>query len=149
MNILFVCTGNTCRSPMAEGLLKDMAGKKRIELNVTSAGIFAFDGQEVSREASYVMKEEGIDISQHRAKIIHRDLLESADLILTMSRSHKRELLGKYDFLKDKVYTLKEYAYKREEDVEDPFGRGIGAYRKAKEEIKKALEELIDNGQLK
>lgn len=149
MNILFICTGNTCRSPMAEGILKDMAKKKGLKLNVTSAGTFAFDGQEVSRDAVHVMREEGIDISQHRSRIVHRDLVESADLIFTMSRSHKGELLKKYDFLKDKVYTLKEYAYGREEDVEDPFGRGTSAYRKAKEEIKKALIEAIDNGQLK
>lgn len=143
MNIVFICTGNTCRSPMAEGLLKDMAEKKGIELNVTSAGIFAFDGQEVSRDAVHVMKEEGIDISQHRARIVHRELLESADLILTMSRSHKRELLRRYDFLNDKVYTLKEYVYQIEEDIEDPFGRGIEAYREAKEEIKEVLEDII------
>ena len=149
MNILFICTGNTCRSPMAEGLLKDMAEKKGIELNVTSAGIFAFDGEEVSRDAVDAMKEEGIDISQHRARIIHKDLVESADLILTMSRYHKMELLRKYDFLKGKVYTLKEYAYGREEDISDPFGMGIGAYRKAREEIKEALREIIDKGQLK
>lgn len=149
MNILFVCTGNTCRSPMAEGLLKDMAEKRGIELDVTSAGTFAFDGQEVSEEAVEVMKEENIDIATHRARIIHRDLVESAHLILTMSRSHKRELLKKYDFIRDKVYTLKEYAYGREEDISDPYGRGISAYRRAKEEIKEALKEIIDKGQLK
>lgn len=148
MNILFICTGNTCRSPMAEGLLKDMAEKKGIKLDVTSAGIFAFDGQEVSREAVEVMRGEGIDISHHRANIIHRDLLESAHLILTMSRHHKRELLNRYDFLKGKVYTLKEYAYGIEGDIEDPFGRGISAYRIAKDEIKEALEYVIDTGRL-
>jgi len=148
MNILFICTGNTCRSPMAEGLLKDMARKKGMDINVSSAGTFAFDGQEVSMEAVEVMKEEGIDIKNHRARIIHRDLLESADLILTMSSNHKKQLQNKYDFLKGKVYTLKEFAYKKEEDIEDPFGRGIDAYKKAKEEIKEALKEIIDKGLL-
>jgi len=148
MNILFVCTGNTCRSPMAEGLLKDMAEKRGLKLEVTSAGVFAFDGQEVSKEAVEVMKEENIDIAKHRARIIHRDMVESANLILTMSKSHKRELLRKYDFIKDKIYTLKEYAYGREEDILDPFGRGVKAYKKAKEEIKEALKEIIEKGQL-
>lgn len=148
MNILFVCTGNTCRSPMAEGLLRDMASKKGIDINVNSAGTFAFDGEEVSMEAVEVMKEEGIDISKHKARILHRDLVESADLILTMSKNHKRQLLNKYDDIADKVYTLKEYAYKREEDIEDPFGRGLDAYKKAKEEIKEAIKEIIDKNLL-
>lgn len=146
MNILFVCTGNTCRSPMAQALLKDMAEKKDLDLVVKSAGVFAFDGQRVSKEALQVLKEEGIDISNHRANMIHRDLLEESDLILTMAKSHKETLLSKYSFLKGKVFTLKEYAYGVEEDVLDPFGQGIDIYRHTKEEIKRALEEIIEKG---
>lgn len=146
MNILFVCTGNTCRSPMAQGLLEDMARKKDLDMVVRSAGVFALDGQSVSREAVQVLREEGINISHHRANMIHRDLVEESDLILTMSKSHKEALLSKYDFIEGKVFTLKEYAYGLEEDILDPFGRGIDVYRHTKEEIKDALEEIIYKG---
>ena len=146
MNILFVCTGNTCRSPMAEGLMKKMAEENKLDLNIKSAGTFAFDGEAVSREAVEVMKEEGIDIGSYRANIIHRDMVEEADLILTMSKSHKVQLINKYSFLEGKVYTLKEYAYSKEEDIEDPFGMGVSAYRRAKEEIKEAIQKIIDSG---
>lgn len=146
MNILFVCTGNTCRSPMAQGLLEDMARKKDLDIVVRSAGVFALDGQSVSREAVQVLREEGINISHHRANMIHRDLVEESDLILTMSKSHKEALLSKYDFIEGKVFTLKEYAYGLEEDILDPFGRGIDVYRHTKEEIKDALKEIIYKG---
>jgi len=146
VNILFVCTGNTCRSPMAQGLLEDMARKKDLDIVVRSAGVFALDGQSVSREAVQVLREEGINISHHRANMIHRDLVEESDLILTMSKSHKEALLSKYDFIEGKVFTLKEYAYGLEEDILDPFGRGIDVYRHTKEEIKDALKEIIYKG---
>lgn len=148
MNILFVCTGNTCRSPMAQGLMDKIAKEKGGYLKAKSAGIFAFDGQRVTREAVEALKEEGIDISDHRANIIHRDLLEEADLILTMTVSHKHALLSKFRFAEGKVYTLKEYAYSKEDDIQDPYGRGLEAYRIARDEIKAALIKAIDDGQL-
>jgi len=129
---------------MAEALMKKIAEEKGIDVNVKSAGIYALDGQEASKEAVYVMREEGIDISNHRANLLYRNLVEDAHLILTMSKSHKQQLLSKYDFLKGKVFTLKEYAYSKEEDVEDPFGMGIEVYRKAKEEIKEAIKEIAE-----
>ncbi|CCQ94714.1 Low molecular weight protein-tyrosine-phosphatase ywlE [[Clostridium] ultunense Esp] len=143
MNILFVCTGNTCRSPMAQALLEEVAKEKGLDIKVKSAGIFALDGQEASKNAIEVLKSEGIDLRDHRARIIYRDLLEEADLILTMGISHKRVLLSKFDFIQGKIYTLKEYAYGKEEDIDDPFGGDIQAYDKAKVEIKEALKEMV------
>lgn len=143
MKILFVCTGNTCRSPMAEGLMSDILDRKEIRnIGVDSAGIYAIDGQSASRWAIEVLKEEGIDISSHKAKMVNRSLLEEADLILTMSTSHKKALNSKYDFVKEKTYTLKEYAYGVEEDILDPFGGSKRIYENTKEEIKKALESI-------
>jgi len=129
---------------MAEALMKEMAREKGLDISVKSAGIYALDGQEASKEAIQVMKEEGIDISHHRANLLYRNLVEDADLILTMSRAHKQQLLSKYDFLKGKIFTLKEYAYSKDEDVVDPFGRGIAAYKIAKAEIKEALKKIVD-----
>jgi len=148
VNILFICTGNTCRSPMAQALLEKMAEEKGLDIRVTSAGIFALDGEEASHNAIEVLKAEGIDLSNHRARLLHRDLVEEADLILTMSKSHKDAILSKYHFLEGKVFTLKEYAYGKEEDIADPFGGDLESYKRTKEEIKEALRQLtIDNGQ--
>lgn len=146
MNILFVCTGNTCRSPMAQALLEDIAKERDLDIAVKSAGVFAFDGQSVSQEAVQALEEEGIDISSHRASMIHRELLEDSDLILTMAKSHKEALISKYPFLREKVFTLKEYAYGIEEDILDPFGQGLDVYRNTKAEIKRALDEIIAKG---
>ena len=128
---------------MAQALLEDKAKNLGLDINVKSAGIFALDGENASKGAIETLKADGIDISSHRANIIHRDLLEEADLILTMSISHKEALLSKYDFIKGKTYTLKEYAYGIEEDIIDPFGGNINAYNDTKEEIKKALDEIV------
>ena len=143
MNILFVCTGNTCRSPMAQALFEEKAKKKGLDIVVKSAGIYALDGESASKGAMESLKLEGINIEDHRASIIHRGLLEDADLILTMGRSHKESLISKYDFIEDKIYTLKQFAYGIEEDVVDPFGGDINVYNNTKEELDKALEEIV------
>lgn len=143
MNILFVCTGNTCRSPMAEGILRDMAEKKGMEIRVKSAGVFAYDGEKASKEAVEVMEYSGIDISNHRASLVHKKLMEEADLIITMSYSHKDVLIRKFPFAKEKVFTLKEYAHGVDGDVIDPFGRGIAAYSRTKNELTDSINQLI------
>ncbi|SDJ28600.1 low molecular weight protein arginine phosphatase [Salimicrobium halophilum] len=104
MNILFVCTGNTCRSPMAEAILKD----KRNDFSVASAGIFAGEGQPISEGSRQVLEEEGVEVD-HASQPVTQDLLAWADLILTMTERHKQALAMQYDGHDEKLFTLKEY----------------------------------------
>jgi len=145
MNILIVCTGNTCRSPMAEGLLKSMLKSKGVEgINVESAGIAAFPGMMASNQAVRVMKEFGVDLSGHRTRQVDRKLLQGADLILTMTEGHKTALQSWEPSVWSKIHTMKEYADMEDKDISDPYGLHDEAYRKTASEIREALEKILD-----
>ena len=107
--VLLVCTGNTCRSPMAEAILTRLAEEKGVVVSVRSAGLFAMDGADASENTRKVLEERGIRHS-HRARSVDPELIEWADLILTMTMSHKWRLISTNPDSVDKVYTLKEYA---------------------------------------
>lgn len=142
MHILFVCTGNTCRSPMAEGILRDMAEKKDLDIEVSSAGIFAHDGGDISLNAIGVMEEIGIDISDYRSKTIDEELLEKADIVLTMGHSHKLFIEEKYEDYRDKVFTLLDYVYGFKSDIVDPYGGDLEIYKQTRDEIYQAIREM-------
>ncbi len=110
MRILFVCTGNTCRSPMAEAILRKIAQDEELEVEVRSAGVSAVDGSPASSQAIQVLKEKGIKHS-HRSRMIQPDQVEWADLVLAMTRTHKYFVISEYPESVEKVYTLKEYAH--------------------------------------
>ena len=155
--ILFVCTGNTCRSAMAEGIFRKML-KERTEddskFNIISAGTSALPGMSPTLEAIKVMNEQGIDISRHIATQVKEDLVKKADLILVMSDTHKYYIKTKFTFAQDKIYLLKEFAQigefksiqKTEDNYEvvDPLGRPIEFYRIVARELKENLEKILD-----
>ncbi|MDI3547309.1 MAG: ribose 5-phosphate isomerase [Halanaerobiales bacterium] len=145
--VIFVCTGNTCRSPMAEHLFRriidedsDLKGKWEI----SSAGIAALPGQGPSKYAIKVLKDEGIDINEHLSRQLDEKLVKEADLILTMTGAHKEMVLQIDPEARDKVFTLKEFAgIKNDLDIADPFGQSEEVYQEVRDEIKAHLKEVI------
>ncbi|GAV22196.1 low molecular weight protein arginine phosphatase [Carboxydothermus pertinax] len=142
MNILFVCTGNTCRSPMAQYLFNKIAAEKGLAHEALSVGLYALDGDPATEQAVQALQEEGIDLSSHKATRLFEGITREADLILTMSRGHKEALLQLFPDLGNKVYTLKEYVGE-EGDVADPFGGDIEVYRQTALELKQLILKLI------
>jgi protein-tyrosine phosphatase len=123
-NVLFVCIGNICRSPMAEGLFSQVMPDKA----VYSAGIHALVGEEADPLAQELMQERGIDISEHRARNLATWMVNETDLILTMDQYQKRFIEFKYPAAKGKVMRLGEQG---NYDIPDPYKQGAQAFRHA------------------
>lgn len=141
--VLFVCTANICRSPMAAGLMRKRIAELRLEdqVRVVSAGVFAEGGHNASRFASTVLGERGIDLSQHRSQSVTVDLLRQADIVLVMEESHRKSLFYLAPQALARVFLLSEMAAEHD-DIEDPFGGTIFEYR----ETADRLTQLIDRG---
>lgn len=139
MNIYFICTGNTCRSPMAEAILKN---KKLKNVEVRSAGIYALEGGQMSENSSVILNQENIE-HDHSSRQINNEDVAWADLILTMTAAHKEMVIRTFEEVYEKTYTLKEYATPySSQDVFDPFGGDVLQYRQTFEELKRAIDEL-------
>ena len=137
--IIVICTGNTCRSPMAEAIIKMKIEDAGCVAKVSSAGIFA-DGSPVSENSKIVMNEIGIDISSHKSRQLTKEMIENADLILTMTNGHKTTVLSAVPQAEGKVFTLAEYSGE-DKDVIDPFGGSIEDYKFCRNEIERMADK--------
>lgn len=148
MNIMFVCTGNTCRSAMAEGLAKKKINDKKLDINVSSSGIFAMEGEHASYNSVAIMKEYDTDILMHKSTPIENSNIEEMDLILCATMSHKNQVIMRYPDLKEKVYTMKEYAEfdnnGKDTDISDPWGYDINTFRMCAAEISLCVDKIIE-----
>ena len=133
MNILFVCSGNTCRSPMAEAIFKSKTKEYENYCNVLSCGLGAMPGDTASDGAVKAMADRGIDITSHRARQINRYLIEEADYIFCMGLSHYNALRP---FAENKVYLLGN-------GISDPYGGNSDVYTKCADEIEKEINNIL------
>ncbi len=139
--ILFVCTGNTCRSPMAEGLMRNLLPNK--DFSVASAGVAAFPGCPASHDAVFVMKEIGINISSHRSQPVSESLVRRASLVFAMTESHLAELDSRFPAHRKKFFLVNEFQ-KSNRGIPDPIGQGQGVYRNCRDSLKSAVGEIAN-----
>jgi len=137
-NILVVCIGNICRSPMGEGLLQ----AKLPHLNISSAGIAALVDYPADPHSVTVMGEKGVDISTHIARKIDAEMVSEADLILTMEKHHKKYIQTKFMSARGKVHLVGKWLDDRE--IIDPVGKDERAFRIALANIERGLDLWVE-----
>jgi protein-tyrosine phosphatase len=170
VNILFVCTGNVCRSPMAEGFLRHEASKRGLGIVVRSTGTHAWTGRAATIDGRRVMSDLGVPIEDHRTIELDQTLVDWSDLIIGMSREHVRETLRAFPEAEPKTFTMKaflellpslppfqdtvswleEAARLREtvspadQDIDDPIGEREAAYRRVASEIRELTARMAE-----
>lgn len=141
MKILFICTGNTCRSCMAETIFNQVCNMDGLES--FSAGVSIFPGSSVSKNASKLLIDSfGCDISKRAAVQLERKFIEEADLILAMSNSVKQYAISYFEVPQNITYTLNEYVDVKGE-VSDPYGGDLSIYKKTYEQLEYLINLLI------
>jgi protein-tyrosine-phosphatase len=138
--ILFVCTGNTCRSALAEGIARARLGPES-GVFFESAGLYALEGAPATPHALAVAAEVGVDLRRHRARSVTREMVEGADRIYVMARSHAEALGHMGAELGDRVSLLDPAG----EDIPDPYGGDVAVYHRAREGIAAAVEARLED----
>lgn len=147
-SIMFICTGNVCRSPMAhfymQKKLKDL--NKENEYIISSCGTHAVNGQNATNNAIKAMESYGVDLTKHRATNIQDSNIKDYDLIFTLTEDHKKQVLEFYPSLSDKVFVLKVYVNNKEiyKDIDDPWGLDINVYNETAKDIIANIDKLLE-----
>ena len=142
-SVIFICTGNLHRSPMAEYLFRTKITGQDDDWHIASAGTWAMDGQPTTREVKTVMRGYEISVDAHRAQLVSSELLAQFNLILVMASNHKEALMAEFPSLADRIYLLSEMVGKRL-DVEDPIGGPLVEYEYTAKEIEAYLAQGFD-----
>jgi protein-tyrosine-phosphatase len=144
-NILFICTGNTCRSPLAEGFMKKLLEKNSLRrIEVDSAGLTALPGSPASFQSLRVARENSVSLEKHQARLVTPELIDQADLIVVMEPGQRQQLLDRYPEASGKILLLRHFARygSRERGIHDPYGLNLEVYRFCFEDIKECVESL-------
>ena len=146
--VLFVCTGNTCRSIMAQGLMESFLKRAGIDsVSVESAGVFAISGVSPTRETQSVLRQIGVECSTRRAQPVTAELVRDADLIFVMEQFQSDEVLRRFPETKGRTHLLKPYGLRPDElfghsNIPDPIGKPLEVYEVCFAEIREAVERV-------
>ena len=146
-NILFVCTGNTCRSPFAQAFFTKLIHQKDLDaVAAESAGLTALPGDTATLTAQQAAAEHGVDLAAHQAKPVSKELVSGSDLILVMERSHESAIIANYPESAGKVRLLRHYGRfgSTQRGVTDPYGLQYDAYRFCFLDIEDAVTGLVE-----